>query len=383
MSIVMEEEIKRWTPRRKAALVLEIIQGKTTVSEASRQFDLPSSEIESWVEDGKHGMENALQAKPEDVREQYERQLTIRAAAEGSPGSLRRGDVGAACPKKIGVPVGQGRDLMVTIQQGLWEDGFEVSMVKLCRWFGGARRSVYYRPSKASPKVRAELAAPIKAMIEEDPSFGYRTVAGLLGMNKNTVQRIFQLKGWQVRKRAVGFRPRIEALPSVATAPDQRWATDLCRVWGGRDGWLTLALVIDCHTRQLLGWQLSRSGKATTAAAALEQALITRFGTLGRVRTPFLSRSDNGLVFTSRAYTRLVRSYGLKQEFITPHCPQQNGMVERVIRTLKEQCVHQHRFETQQHASRVIGDWIQFYNHRRPHQALGMKTPAEAYALAA
>lgn len=58
-------------------------------------------------------------------------------------------------------------------------------------------------------------------------------------------------------------------------------------------------------------------------------------------------------------------------------------MVERVIRTLKEQCAHRHRFETQQHAMRVIGDWIAFYNHRRPHQALGMKTPAEAYALAA
>jgi putative transposase len=58
-------------------------------------------------------------------------------------------------------------------------------------------------------------------------------------------------------------------------------------------------------------------------------------------------------------------------------------MIERVIRTLKEQRVHRHRFETQQHAMRVIGDWIPFYNHRRPHQALGMKTPAEAYASAA
>src|SRR3546814_1378257 len=98
--------------------------------------------------------------------------------------------------------------------------------------------------------IYADLAGPIKALIEEEPSFGYRTVAGLLDMNKNTVQRIFQIKGWQVRKRAVGKRPRIEALPSVAMAPDQRWATDLCRIWGGRDGWLSLALVIDCHTRQ-------------------------------------------------------------------------------------------------------------------------------------
>ena len=136
-----------------------------------------------------------------------------------------------------------------------------------------------------------------------------------------------------------------------------------------------MTLVIDCHTRELLGWHLSRSGKATTAASALEHALISRFGTLGKVTREFLLRSDNGLVFTSRRYTALVRSYGLKQEFITPHCPQQNGMVERVIRTLKEQCI--------QHATRAIGDWISFYNNRRPHQALDMKTPAEAFALAA
>ena len=245
------------------------------------------------------------------------------------------------------------------------------------------RRTVYYRPRRSSPKVNSALAERIKALIEEEPSFGYRTVAGLLGMNKNTVQRIFQLKGWQVRKRAVGFRPRIEALPSVAKRPDERWSTDLCRVWGGRDGWLSLALVMDCHTRELLGWQLSRTGKATTAGAALEQALIARFGALGRVSTPFLLRSDNGLVFTSNHFRRLTKTYGLQQEFITPHCPQQNGMVERLIRSLKEQCIHRHRFESQQHAMRIIGDWIQFYNNQRPHQALGMKTPAEAYALAA
>lgn len=66
-------------------------------------------------------------------------------------------------------------------------------------------------------------------MIENEPSFGYRTVAWLLGFNKNTVQRIFQIRGWQMRKRPIGMRPRIEAVPSVATAPNERWSTDLCR----------------------------------------------------------------------------------------------------------------------------------------------------------
>jgi len=273
--------------------------------------------------------------------------------------------------------------MILRVKQGLAAEGFEVSLSKLYRWFGVPRRTVSYRSVKSPAKVDPKYVEPIKAMIEESLSFGYRTVAWLLGFNKNTVQRIFQLKGWQVRKRPIGFMPRIPSLPSVATAPNERWSTDLCRIWAGRDGWATLALVIDCQTRELLGWHLSRSGKACTAGSALEHALIARFGTLGRVSAPFLLRSDNGLVFTSRSYTALVRGYGRRQEFITPHCPQQNGMLERVIRTLKEQCAHRHRFETLQHASRVIGDWIRFYNHRRPHQALKMKTPAEAYALAA
>ena len=83
MSMAMDEEIKRWTARRKAAVVVEIIQGKTTVAEVSRQFDLTPSEIEDWVDHGKSGMENALKAKPEDIREQYERQLKELQEAYG------------------------------------------------------------------------------------------------------------------------------------------------------------------------------------------------------------------------------------------------------------------------------------------------------------
>jgi putative transposase len=65
--------------------------------------------------------------------------------------------------------------------------------------------------------------------------------------------------------------------------------------------------------------------------------------------------------------------------FITPHTPEQNGLLERHIRSVKEQCVHRHRLETLQHASRVNGDWIRFYNQRRPHQVLGMNAQDQTY----
>jgi putative transposase len=79
--------------------------------------------------------------------------------------------------------------------------------------------------------------------------------------------------------------------------------------------WLSIARRASC-------WAVSsRSSKTSTAAAALERALIARYGTLGRLAQPLLLRSDNGLIFTSHDYRQLVRSYGLKQELITPHCP--------------------------------------------------------------
>lgn len=83
MSTLMEDDIKRWTAKRKTALVLDIIQSKTTVSEASRTYDLNPSEVEQWVDDGKKGMENALRTKPLEVKEQYERQLSDLQQAYG------------------------------------------------------------------------------------------------------------------------------------------------------------------------------------------------------------------------------------------------------------------------------------------------------------
>ena len=80
MSTKMEEDTKRWTAKRKAALVMEIIQGKTTVAESSRSFDIAPSEVEEWVDEAKRGMKNALRTKPLEIKEQYERQISKRLA---------------------------------------------------------------------------------------------------------------------------------------------------------------------------------------------------------------------------------------------------------------------------------------------------------------
>lgn len=79
----MSEELKRWTSKRKATLVIEIFKGQITISEAARQYDLTPSEIQSWINDAQSGMENALRAKPKDISEQYEQKISELTSAYG------------------------------------------------------------------------------------------------------------------------------------------------------------------------------------------------------------------------------------------------------------------------------------------------------------
>lgn len=78
-----EKEIKRFTAKRKAELVMEIFQGKSTVSELARKYDLTPAAIEEWMEEARRGMENQLRARPRDIAAQYEEKIKEMKAVIG------------------------------------------------------------------------------------------------------------------------------------------------------------------------------------------------------------------------------------------------------------------------------------------------------------
>lgn len=272
---------------------------------------------------------------------------------------------------------------MRSLQAEIVAEGHRISLNTLCGWLGVPRRSLYYKPKRRPRLLDTELTERVRLSMQRFPTYGYRRLAVVLGENKKPIQRILQIKGWQVRKRPLGFSPRAKALPSVAQRPDKRWATDLCHIWCGRDRRCALATVIDCCTREILGWRLSVTGANETAEAALEEALIHRLGHLQRLKKLLLLRSDNGLVFSSKRYTETVNAYGLTQEFFTPYNPEQNGLMERFFRSLKEECIWQNQLESLAHARRVISQWVRFYNTGQPHQSLGYVAPIAHPALVA
>lgn len=234
------------------------------------------------------------------------------------------------------------------------------------------------RPSGVAPP----WIEPLRRLIEQHPTFGYRHLWALLRVqegirvNRKAVYRVLKLKRWLVHQRTCTPRPRVRGWVSQASRSDERWAMDVTHIPCGHDGWAHLAAVIECHDREIIGYEFARRSRAKEAERAVEAACLQRFGTLRPGGAPVLRR-DNGLIFQSRRFRHACHAYRRQQEFITPYTPEQNGLIERFFRSLKEECVWQHQFQTFEDARRIIRNWVQWYTHGRPHSALGYRSPVQ------
>ena len=226
MSTMMDEEIKRWTARRKTALVLEIIQGKTTVAQAAREFDLTPSEIEEWIDQGKRAWRtrcgpsprmfaSSTNASSRSCRKCMARRCWSCAREKNCSPCWARTRRDRSDP-----PGTQSRPLR----------GIDHAVVPLVR--GTAADAVL-----PFAQIRAEDQAGVGRADPGNDRAGILVRLSHRGAPAGNEQEHgaahLPAQRLAVRKRPVGHRPRIQALSSVAQAPDQRWSTDLCRIWVG------------------------------------------------------------------------------------------------------------------------------------------------------
>ncbi len=271
------------------------------------------------------------------------------------------------------------------VQSEMKDEGKEVSVKKLCKWFNVPRSTLYYRPKKASDRIQRALnpvlTEQVRKVIEENPTYGVRRITAVIrrnlqrAVNKKAIHRIMKRNGWQKRTKSSGFKKRASQMRSQTTSSNVRWAIDATSIFCGEDGWCPLTAIIDCCDRCIVGWRLSASGISKHAAAALEEALIARREEIDS--SELTLRSDNGLIFGAKPFVAIARDWGIKQEYITPYTPEQNGIIERFFRSLKEECIWQHRFKSRDEAFKIIAEWLDKYHNKRPHSALGYLTPAE------
>ena len=264
-----------------------------------------------------------------------------------------------------------------------------VPLSPLCRTLGVSRAG-FYRGRQGSARiplrpVRCDeiLAQRIRTILDREETFGYRRVWAWLRfkegvvVNRKTVHRIMQRNGWQCR---LWHRPARRPKPtwvkcSTVDQPDRLWATDTTKIWCGQDGWASLVGVLDAGSRECVGARFAHQGRAIEAVNALEQGIVQRYGRLTQVPAGLRLRHDNGSIFLARLFVGTAQQLAITQEFIPRYSPEYNGVIERFFRTLKQECVWLHHFESFEAAEQVIMAWIERYNSERQHSALGYVTP--------
>jgi transposase InsO family protein len=169
-----------------------------------------------------------------------------------------------------------------------------------------------------------------------------------------------------------------KALEEKASRPDQRWSTDLMHVQVGGRVYYFVAF-LDEYSRYIVHHELLSGMDGLTVSLAAQKAIETLpKGADGKPAATPSIRSDNGSCYIAKEFRVVLRANGLGHHRIRPHCPEENGLIERANRTLREG-LDGEVLTNLLTAERVIARVVRRYNEERLHSALGYLPPWEFY----
>jgi len=155
------------------------------------------------------------------------------------------------------------------------------------------------------------------------------------------------------------------------TRPNHVWAMDITYIPMAR-GFVYLAAVMDWASRRVLSWRVSTMLDSAFCVEAVEEA-IARYG------RPEIFNTDQGVQFTSAAFTGVLQAHGIRISMDGQGCWRDNIFVERLWRTIKYEEVYLHAYATVTEARAGLGGYLTLYNARRPHSSLADRTPDQTY----
>jgi putative transposase len=227
------------------------------------------------------------------------------------------------------------------------------------------------------------LLARIQELKAEHPFWGYRRIWAYLRfveqlpVNKKRIWRLMRehhllvppnLK-LRAKRTPTGSKPR-------PTKPNEWWGIDMTKALVEGCGWVYIVVVLDWYTKAIVGYYVGGRCTAQHWLSALDMAVNRQFpeGTRGQGLSLM---SDNGCQPTAIAFMEACSTLGIQQAFTSYNNPKGNADTERVMRTLKEECVWLSEWTSPFELSRGLADWITYYNEHYLHSSLGYRTPRQ------
>jgi transposase InsO family protein len=266
----------------------------------------------------------------------------------------------------------------------------ELTVERMCA-LAGVSRAGYYRRWQVSAPRREETGVrdAIQRVALANRRYGYRRIAaqlrreGLVANHKRVLRLMRRDNLLCLRQRpfvpvTTDSRHNWHVVPNLArglvpTGPDQLWVADITYVRLAEE-FAFLAVLLDAFSRRVIGWALELHLRASLATAALEMAIATRRPAPGSL----IHHSDRGVQYACAEYASVLASHCIQPSMSRVGNPYDNAQAESFMKTLKQEEIDGRDYRDLNHASTMIGAFIEeVYNRRRLHSALAYKPPAE------
>ena len=264
----------------------------------------------------------------------------------------------------------------------------------MCRLYGVTRGGYYAwrgrQPSAHAQRDAALLAKIRRVFVAHQGHYGSPRVHGALAragehVGRKRVARLMRqdrLRGSiadRYRSRA-GVKAFFASIPNrqldvLADAPNRVWVGDVTYLKLGHD-WRYLAVVMDKHSRRVLAWSLKRQRTVALTLSALRRAARAR-----RPRPGMIFHSDRGIEYAAASYRDCLSALGAVQSMNRPKSMNDNAHMESFFHTMKSELHRELDVSCDVCLRRVIGNYMDYYIHRRGHTGLAHRSPATFEAL--
>ena len=284
---------------------------------------------------------------------------------------------------------GTGRPYPLTMICDVWR--VARSTVYAAR--GGSGTSPRPEPQKRGPKTKLsdeELLVEIREVLKTSKFLGegHRKVRARLRakgtrVGKNRVLRLMREAGLLVpvrfrHERGERRGDRSHSGRITTDKPNELWGTDATRFYTKEDGWCWFFGAVDHCVTDVVGWHVAKKGDRWAALEPVRQGVRAHMnGYTPRIALGLGLRHDWGPQYTAHQFQAELAWLGIRSTPSYVGEPECNGVAERFMRTLKEECLYLHDFESLEQARAVIGEFIERYNQGWLLERHGYRTPAE------